>query len=115
MAGKYKHWWIAMALALLVPSSAWAGPFFGDWGWCWNPAPDCPRSQYSRWHWWAPTAFYVRMYLHPTSLDEFPPGPSPSVPPTYIIGKSCCITIPSAPTTPYADPTGYYGRPIAPE
>jgi hypothetical protein len=103
-----------LLLGLLVPAPALAGPFLGEWGWCWQPSRDCPRGDYSPLHYWAPTVYRVRACLHPSNLDQYPPGPHPPVPATYEYHRYCCPTTPPAPTSPYADPVGYYGRPITP-
>ena len=41
-------------------------------------------------------------------------GPTPTVPPIYEIEKLPCRSTPPTPMSPYADPDGYFGRPIAP-
>jgi hypothetical protein len=117
MAGKHARWWTALMvlLGLLVPSNVLAGPYIGDWSWCWHPAPDCPRGEYSWLHYWAPTLYRVRDCVHPSNLDQYPPGPFPPVAPSYEISKYGCRCLPAMPSSPYADPTSYYGRPVAPE
>jgi hypothetical protein len=116
MAGKQGYWRMALVLlvGLLLPSAARAGPFLGDWGWFWHPAPDCPRGAYSPLHYWAPTAYRVRACVHPSNLDQYPPGPCPPILPSFEFTTYRCRTAPPIPTAPYADPTGYYGRPVAP-
>jgi hypothetical protein len=103
---------LVLLVGLLAPSPVLAGPFIGEWSCWWRPAPDCPRGEYSHLHYWAPTVYKVRACVHPSMLDQYPPGPYPPVPLTYEFRKYCCPAGPGAPTTPYADPTGYYGRQV---
>jgi hypothetical protein len=106
MVGKQGGWRTlsVLFLATLAQTVAFAGP----------DCRDCPRSDYPRLHYWAPTLFLVRAYVHPSNLDQYPPGPCPYVPPSYEITKYKCRTIPPTPTAPYADPASYYGRPTSP-
>jgi hypothetical protein len=101
-------------LALVVPSAAQAGPYFGEWTWFWHPDKDCPHGNYSHLHYWTPQIYRVRDCLHPVNLDQYPPGPFPPVPPAYLFETFPCRTTPSAPSIPYADPVGYFGLPPAP-
>jgi hypothetical protein len=111
-----KRWRMVLALtALLAQGTAQAGPFFGDWGWCWHQARDCPRGQYSPLHYWTPMLYRARADVHRPNLDQYPPGPEPSVPPSYETTKYRCRTAPSMPKIPYADPAAYYGRSVIPE
>jgi hypothetical protein len=48
-------------------------------------------------------------------LDQYPPGPEPSVQPSYETTRYRCRTAPSMPMSPYADPAAYYGRSVVPE
>jgi hypothetical protein len=105
---------LATVLTLVGSAPTFAGPYFGEWGWWWHPAPDCPRGAYSPLHYWAPSAYQLRAQIHPSNVDQFAPGPTPSVPPIYEIEKMPCRSTPPTPMSPYADPDGYYGRPIAP-
>jgi hypothetical protein len=116
MTARHRHRLMALALflGLLLPSSALAGPFFGDWGWCWHQGRDCPRGEYSPLHYWTPEIYKVRACLRPSNLDQYPPGPFPPIPPTFEYFTYRCRSLPPMPTTPYADPPAYYGRPIAP-
>jgi hypothetical protein len=116
MAARQGSWWLICVLlaAVQAPPAATAGPYIGDWSWCWRPAPNCPRGQYSPLHYWAPERYYIRMYVHPSNLDQFAPGPTPPVSPSFDYDRYRCRTTPPAPTAAYADPTSYYGRPIAP-
>jgi hypothetical protein len=98
---------------LLTPGMADAGPYFGDWTW-FGHSVERPDGDYSPLHYWTPSAYELRSFVHPVSLDQFPPGPSPSVPPSYDVNRYRTRGIPPAPSAPYADPEGYYGRPIAP-
>jgi hypothetical protein len=104
---------VVLMLGLLAPTPALAGPYLGEWGAWWRPARDCPRGCYSPLHYWLPTAYQLRAQVHPSSLDQYPPGPV-CVTPTYEINCYRCRTAPGAPTAPYADPESYYGRPIVP-
>jgi len=116
MAGRHGRWSMALVLLLgaVLPSPALAGPYFGEWSWCWHPAPDCSRGDYCRLHYWAPELYRVRAFVHPSSVDQYPPGPCPPVAPIITVNQSPCQSTPPAPTAPYADPTGYYGIAIAP-
>jgi hypothetical protein len=113
MAGKRAIGWAALGLALglLSRGAAHAGPYFGEWGFWYHPH-DCPRGSYSPLHYWAPEIYKVRACCHPSFLDQFPPGPCPPVPPTFVFKQAHCPPVPPAPTAPYADPAGYYGLPV---
>jgi hypothetical protein len=102
---------VTLGLALAVPQIASAGPFFGDWGWCWHPCRDCPRGDYSHLHYWTVGLYKARAVFHPSSLDQYPPGPSPTPPIDYLYTPYPCRTTPPAPAVPYADPAAYFGRP----
>jgi hypothetical protein len=94
---------LALSVMMLTPASLLAGPDCAS--------GDCQRSDYSRLHYWTPTLFMVRAYIHPSNLDQYPPGPmSVSIPATFDTTKYRCPTAPAMPSTPYADPAGYYGR-----
>lgn len=109
MAGIRARWWLAATLLLaLVPLPVSAGPYLGEWSWCWHPARECSRGEYSPLHYWAPTLYKVRACVHPSSVDEYPPGPCPPVDPSFLAYKSPCQSAPPAAPTPYADPSGYY-------
>ena len=56
MRGKLRFVCCALALLLAAPP-AQAGYFIGNWSWCWHPAKDCPRGDYSWLHYWAPELF----------------------------------------------------------
>jgi hypothetical protein len=101
-----------LLFGLLLPSSAMAGPYFGEWSCFWRPSPDCPRGLYSPCHYWLPEYYELRSCCRPVNIDQYPPGPTPPVAPSYLVNKWCCPTAPAAPTAPYADPSGYYGRPM---
>src|SRR5436305_1534107 len=115
MCARDGRWWAAavLLLGLLAPSPAWAGPYVGDFSWCWRPAPDCPRGDYSWLHYWAPELYKVRAWCRPSYLDQYPPGPCPPVPVDYRYHDYPCRSTPPAPTAPYADPPAYYGLPPA--
>jgi hypothetical protein len=98
--------WALLALLAVVPAAAWAGP--DDCG-C-NGKRDCPRSDYSILHYWWPELYRARAVVHPSYLDQYPPGPY-QITPTFEIQRFRCPSIPATPTTPYADPAAYYGRP----
>ena len=117
MTGKHVGWLMATALGmgLLAPATTLGGPFLGEWGWCWRPARDCPHGEYSPLHYWWTELYRARACVHPANLDQFPPGLAAPVPLTYEFRKHCCPSAPAAPASPYADPTSYYGRAIAPE
>jgi len=115
MTGRRTARWAALGLAigLLLPSAASAGPFLGDWGWCWRPAADCPRGEYSPLHYWFMEWYRIRACAHPSYLDQYPPGPCPPVTAAYEDLRFPCRSTPPAPATPYATPGAYYGRPTA--
>jgi hypothetical protein len=116
MAGK-QTWRLAVlvvVLGLVGADTALAGPYFGDGSWWWRPACECPRGAYSPLHYWAPSAYQLRAQVHPSNLDQFPPGPSPAVPPSYDFNSYRCRSIPATPTSPYANPEAYFGQPIVP-
>ena len=92
---------LVLSVTLLMPGIVMAGP---------KCEGDCPRSEYARLHYWAPTLFLVRAYVHPSNLDQYPPGPAGCIAPSYEFTKQKCPTTPAMPTSPYADPAGYYGR-----
>jgi len=116
MAGMQRRWWIGLVIMVggLASSPAVAGPYFGEWSWCWRPAPECSRGDYSRLHYWAPELYKVRAWILPSQVDQYPPGASPPVAASTLLIKSPCQSAPSAATPPYADPAGYYGIAIAP-
>jgi hypothetical protein len=116
MAGKLGCWRLVLVLCLglAATGTASAGPFLGDWGWCWHQDRDCPHGAYSPLHYWAPGVYRVRACLRRPNLDQYPPGPYPTVPASFESYKSRCTTMPPAPTAPYADPTRYYGVSLTP-
>lgn len=116
MAARRGRWRMVgvLLLVLLIPAAAEAGPFLGEWGYFWNPAPDCPRGEYSPLHYWAPELYVVRSCVHPVNLDQYPPGPCPPVPVAFMFEKYCCRTTPPAPSAPYANPSAYYGIDLVP-
>ena len=92
---------LVLSVALLMPGSLLAGP---------KGKEDCVRSEYTRLHYWAPTLFLVRAYIHPSILDQYPPGPAACIAPSFEFTKHKCPTAPPTPTSPYANPAGYYAR-----
>ncbi len=98
-------WGLALLTGGLIAGTALAGP--EDCGW---RGRDCPRSDYSILHYWWPELYRARAYVHPSNLDQYPPGPSPSVAPSYEVNRYRCPSIPAMPSSPYADPAAYYGR-----
>jgi hypothetical protein len=98
---------LTLLAGLLLAGSCLAGPDGDGFG---RPCRDCPRGEYSPLHYWAPALSYVRAYVHPSYLDQYPPGPSPSVAPSYDVRKYPCPATPPMPSSPYADPAAYYGR-----
>jgi len=112
MAVRHAGWPLVLALALaMMPGNACADP---DCDWRWNGSPNCDRKDYSLLHYWAPSLYVARGYIHRSYLDQYPPGPPAAIAPTYEISKHRCPSIPPAASSPYNDPTQYYGRPIAP-
>ena len=101
---------LIVAILLLAPMTAQAG----DWTWpCFGK--DCPQGEYCPLHYWTYWLFRARADIHPSNLDQFAPGPCPPVPPQMEKTRYPCRTTPAAPTTPYADPEGYYGRSVLPK
>lgn len=113
MTDRHRRWRTALllGLALVTPGIALADP---DGGWLPHSRRDCPRTEYSLLHYWAPSLYQVRACLRPSDLDQYPPGPFPPVPATFDVNKYKCRTIPPIPSAPYADPASYYGRAVAP-
>jgi hypothetical protein len=114
MRRKHHRWRtvLVLLLGLLVPATASAGPYFGDWSWCWKPGKDCPRGDYCFLHYWTPQLYRVCYCVHPANIDQYPPGLG--LPPGYQFDLHPCRTAPPSPTSPYAGPAAYYGRPIVP-
>src|SRR5580765_7019965 len=117
MAGKLKRWRLILvaALALLAPTPATAGYFFGEWSCWWWPARDCPRGQYSPCHYWTPELYVLRSCFCPSNLEQCPPGPFPPGMPTYEYCKYCCPATGPIVSSPYANPAAYYGRQVLPK
>jgi hypothetical protein len=111
MAGK-RLLFAGLALAGLFAAApkAEAGVFFGEWGWCWHQDRDCPHGVYHWLHYWAPEVYKARAWVHPSYLDQYPPGPYPSPPVHIEFQPSPCRSQPPAPSAPYADPAAYFGR-----
>jgi hypothetical protein len=105
-----QHGWMLLVLLALAPGMALAGPEDGG---C-QGRRDCPRGDYSLLHYWWPELYETRAHFFRSNLDQYPPGPSPTVPPSYLYLRSRCPSIPATPSSPYADPENYYGRPIVP-
>jgi hypothetical protein len=103
---------LALVLGFLGCTAAEAGPYFGEWGWWYHPC-DCPRGDYCPLHYWAMRIYRVRAFCSPSYLDQYPPGPYPPVPPTFETAKYRCPPVPPMPSSPYADPAGYYGRSLS--
>jgi hypothetical protein len=97
-----------LAVALLTPTPAGAGPLVDS---LLHRDPECPRGDYSCLHYIFPNLYYIQSRCRPVSLDQYPPGPSPPVAPSYLFERPRCRYRPPAPTAPYADPEGYFGRP----
>jgi hypothetical protein len=114
MVGKHRLMLAALVLLVtfLLPGVAQAGPYLGEWGWCWHPEKDCPRGKYCFLHYWTPQFYRVSYCVHHPNVDQYPPGlPIPAGSQLYPFP---CRTVSPTPTPPYADPAGYYGRPIIP-
>ena len=113
MAGKYGRWGMALVLllGLLVPSVAQAGPYIGEWGWWWHPAPNCPPGEYSWLHYWAMRVYRFRAWAHPSNLDQYPPGVCPPLPAPLFANRWRCQSKLPVPSGPYAIPEGFYGQP----
>ena len=102
---------LVLGLGLAIPQMAAAGPFFGDWSWFGPHCTDCPRGDYCRLHYWTVGVFKARAVLHPSSLDQYAPGPSPTPPVDFVRTPFPCRSTAPAPAVPYADPAAYFGRP----
>jgi hypothetical protein len=113
MRGKQNLGWAVLVLLMpLVPGTARAGPYLGEWGYCWHSAPDCPHGEYCFLHYWIPDLYRVKYCVHPAHLDQYPPAvPVPTISQWYAFP---CRLTPPAPTPVYADPAAYYGRPLVP-
>ena len=114
MVGKRYRSWMALAVATILLSATVgrAGPYIGDWGYCWKPAPGCPKGDYCFLHYLTPTLYRAVYCVHPAHLEQYPPG-VPVRLGYQVYPHPCKSTCPS-PTHPYADPAGFYGRPIVP-
>jgi len=102
--------WIAALFLGLVTTSALRADD-GPW---WRRCRDCPRGDYSPLHYWAPGWYELRAQIHRVNLDQYPPGPEPSVAPSYEYQRYPCPATPPAPSSPYANPAAYYGRTTTP-
>ena len=58
---------------------------------------DCPRGDYSPLHYWTPQAYKLRAFVHPSNLDQYPPGPSEPVPAGYEWSEYRCPSLPPMP------------------
>jgi hypothetical protein len=103
---------VVLLVGLLMPGTVSAGPYIGEWGYCWKPAKDCPKGGYCWLHYWAPAVYRVKYCLFPAHVDGYPPGVP--VPTTWQLQPDVCRTRPPMPTDPYGDPAGFYGRPLVP-
>jgi hypothetical protein len=114
MRNRHSGCWVVVVLllVLLAPGTGRAGPYIGDWGWCWHPAKDCQPWEYSWLHYWARDLFILRACVHPSYLDQYAPGVP--VPIGFLDLPYKCRSIPPAPTPPYAEPESYYGIPLVP-
>jgi hypothetical protein len=114
MTCKQRRGWIGLGLllALLIPGRAPAGPYIGDFGWCWKPAKDCPKGQYSFLHYWTPLLIRFAQEVFPANVDSYAPGLPVDL--SWQIEPSRCRTMPPVPTPAYADPAGFFGRPVLP-
>jgi hypothetical protein len=99
---------ITLALAMTLGSMASAGPFFGDW--C--PPHDCPPGDYCSLHFMLPGYYRLRACVHSSNVDQYPDGVCISG--SSEMTKLPCRTQPPMPSSPYADPSAYYGRPMTP-
>jgi hypothetical protein len=102
---------LVLTLGLLATERATADtPFCKLWPW----RQDCPTGDYCRLHYWTPGLYYLREYCRPSNLDQYPPGPCAPIAPNFLIATYRCPYASPAPSPPYADPAGYYGRPLVP-
>jgi hypothetical protein len=98
---------------VLVPRTAQAGPYLGDWAWCWKPTGDCAPNEYSFLHYWARDLYILRSWFKPSYLDQFAPGL-----PVPVVGLTLpanCRSIAPMPSFPYASPAAYFGRAVLPD
>jgi hypothetical protein len=103
---------LGLAVVLLTAGAGRAGPYIGDWGYCWKPAPGCPCGDYCFLHYLTPTLYRAIYCAHPANLNQFPPGAP--VPVGFTLYPRPCRSTGPSPTRPYADPSGFYGRPLVP-
>jgi hypothetical protein len=83
---------LVLTVSLLLPGEGTAGPLVDH---LLGRQTDCPPTSYSPCHYWTPTLYRLQCYCHNTSpcLWQFPPGPSPEVPPSYRITKYPCPAV----------------------
>ncbi len=114
MMSKYRLWRyvVLLVIGLMVPTQAQAGPFFGEWSWCWHAGRECPHGQYSPLHYWMPEFYEIRACVCPSNLDQFLVGPLPQMPPGYETMPYRCQSTPATGSSPYANPAAYYGRAV---
>ena len=118
MAAKQGRWRTALVLllGLVAPTTVSAGPYFGDWSWTWHQAKNCPHGVYSPLHYTIPQAYWARSPgFIPRTWINMLRGPVPPVLRTLTSTNIQCRSLLPMPSAPYADPTAYYGRPVAPE
>ncbi len=115
MRSKHRLWWCVLVLCvgLLLPATSQAGPYIGDFGYCWKPAKECPKGEYSFLHYWTPTMYRAIYHFLPAHLDQYPPGLPVAL--SWQAVPSACRTEAPIPTPEYADPAGFFGRPVLPE
>jgi hypothetical protein len=112
MRGTQRGWPALTLLAALLAGTAQAGPYLGDWGWCWHQEKGCPKGDYCFLHYWTPVLYQVKYCLHPAHIQQAPPGVP--VPLDYLTFKFPCRTLAPMPPPAYSDPAGYYGRAVLP-
>jgi hypothetical protein len=95
-------------LSAVASAGPYFGPFFGDW--C--PPHDCPQGEYCPLHFVVPGYYRLRACVHPSNVDQYPDGVP--IMGTAELAKQRCRTSPPMPSSPYADPAGYYGRSMTP-
>lgn len=80
---------VVLGACLLLPARASAQWPIANW----LKYPDCPKSEYSCWHFWAPEAVRGVEHHRRTSVSVYAPDRFPCVPPRSMILRYPCPAI----------------------